>query len=197
MWGRHVDEPLSDLMAEMPEDRDLPLGELIDALGARAHGTALLLLSLPDSVPLPIPSIGAILGVPLALVSLHLAVFGGAGRLPRRVQRWRFPARGIGALKRYAIPFLTRTERISRPRLGLVAERQRAIGVVCLVLSLILLLPIPFMNALPSICLALLAWGIVQRDGAFVLAGLATSAALLVTLGFLADQLVGLVDEVV
>ena len=186
-------ESLSDLMLALPEEEDLPLEHLLDTFGSRAHGTALLLLSLPDSIPLPVPSVGAILGVPLALISMHLAVFGDGGRLPRRINAWRLPAKSVAAMKRYVVPVIARAERISQPRLGAVAERQRAVGLVCLVLSVLLLLPIPFMNTPPSLCLALLAWGMVQRDGMFVLAGLASTAALCIALAVLVDRLVGLV----
>ena len=139
-----VSDPLSDLMLDLPEGQDLELGDLLERLGTRAHGTAILLLSLPDAIPLPVPSVGAILGIPLILVSLHLALFGDAARLPARVRRLRLPARSIGVLKRYVAPYLARAERLSqRRRWSPVADRQRLVGVVCLLLSVLLLLPDP------------------------------------------------------
>jgi hypothetical protein len=184
---------LSDLMLALPDGEDLSIGHLLEVFGSRAHGTALFLLSLPDSIPLPVPSVGAILGVPLALISMHLAVFGDAGHLPDRITSWRLPARSIALMKRYVAPYIATVERVSRPRFGAVAERQRLVGLVCLILSLVLLLPIPFMNTPPSICLALLSWGIVQRDGVFVIAGLAATAGLGLALTLLVEQLIAAV----
>jgi hypothetical protein len=177
MSGRGT-APLSDVILTLPEGRDVEFGHVLDVFGTRAHGTALLLLSVPDAVPVPLPSFGAILGVPLALISLHLAVFGDAGGLPRRFASLRLPARSVGLMKRYVAPTIARAERVSRPRLAVIAGRKRLVGAVCVALSLLLLLPIPFMNTPPSLCLALLAWGMIQRDGLFVAAGLAFSAAL-------------------
>lgn len=188
-----MSEPLSDLIDALPEGRDLSLEEVLGTLGSRAHGTALLLLGLPDAIPLPVPSVGAILGLPLALISLHLAIFGDAGQLPDRVRRWRLPARAVALLKRHVAPYLARVEGVTRRRWHALAERQRLVGLVCLILSVTLLLPIPLMNTPPSLCLVLLAWGIVQRDGAFVLAGLVATAALAAALTLLAGQLVELV----
>jgi hypothetical protein len=188
-----VSEPLSEVIASLPEGEDLDLDEVLDRFGARAHGTALLLLGLPDAIPLPVPSLGAILGPPLALVSLHLAVFGDGGHRPSRLRRWRLPARWVALMKRYVNPYLAKAERITQTRWSALARRQRLVGLVCLALSLVLVLPIPFMNTPPSLCLVLLAWGIVQRDGAFVLAGLAATLALGVALALLAGQLMELV----
>ena len=50
-----------------------------------------------------------------------------------------------------------------------------AIGAVCLLLALVLVLPIPLGNMLPSLAICLLALGILERDGLWVLAGLATA----------------------
>ncbi len=182
-------ESLTKLLQSLPDGKDLALGGLLETFGSRAHGTALLLLSLPDSIPLPVPSVGAIVGLPLALISAHLAIFGETGGLPRRAVEWRLPARGVALIKRYVVPVIARAERLSRPRLGVLAGRQRLIGLVCLVLSILLFLPIPLMNTPPSLCLALLAWGIVQRDGIFVIAGLASAAALALSLVLLVDRL--------
>ena len=186
-------ESLSDLMLALPDGEDLDLARLLDTFGTRAHGTALLLLSLPDAIPLPVPSVGAILGVPLALISLHLALFGDGGHLPRRLYDWRLPARGVALMKRYVVPMIAKAERVSRPRFGAVAGQQRFAGLVCLALSILLLLPIPLMNTPPSLCLALLAWGMIQRDGVFVIAGLASTAALGIALTLLVEGLLGLV----
>ncbi len=182
-------ESLTDLMRSLPDGRDLALGSLLETFGSRAHGTALLLLSLPDAIPLPVPSVGAILGLPLALVSIHLVVFGENGGLPRRVAYWRLPAGSVALIKRYVVPVIARVERVSRPRFGVLACRQRLVGLVCLVLSILLFLPIPLMNTPPSLCLALMAWGIVQRDGVFVAAGLASAVALTIALVLIVDRL--------
>lgn len=171
-------------MRALPDGTDVELGEIVERFGSRTHGTAILILSVPDAIPLPIPSVGAILGVPLILISLHLALFGEAGGVPARARRWRLPAAAIGVTKRYVVPVLTRAERISAVRVGAIAGRGRIIGLLCLLLSLILLLPIPLMNTPPSLCLAVLAWGMIQRDGVFVLAGMAATAALIASLGF-------------
>lgn len=181
------DRTLSHVLGTLPDDRHVPLGELLSAAGSRAHGMSLLLLSLPEALPLPIPSASAVLGVPLVAISAHLALFGEADALPRRIRSLTLPPRVLRLLRKRVAPLLARAERVSHPRLPLLVKWERILGAVCLYLSVLLLLPLPFFNIPPAICLVLLAWGMVRRDGLSVAAGLA--AALLTTAG-----LAGLLD---
>ena len=85
-------------------------------------------------------------------------------RLPRSVGRIYDPARA---------------ERLLRPRLLWLtcALGERLIGAVCLFLAVVLVLPIPFGNMLPAAAISLLALGVLERDGLWVIAGLITAAA--------------------
>jgi hypothetical protein len=176
-------EPFSAALRALPglaasADEGPRLKDMLDRLGSRAHGTAILLLALPDSLPLPVPSIGAVLGVPLIVVSAHLAVFGERGTLPRRALDLRLPLPAARLISERIAPVLARVERWSRPRLPAIAGKERPAGVACLLLSLLLFLPIPLVNMPLALGLVILAWGLVQRDGIVVGIGLAYAAAL-------------------
>ncbi|MDO9219084.1 MAG: exopolysaccharide biosynthesis protein, partial [Lacisediminimonas sp.] len=54
------------------------------------------------------------------------------------------------------------------------------VGLMCLVLAVVLALPIPLGNMLPALGIAMLALGILERDGYWVAAGLAVGAGALV-----------------
>ena len=49
-------------------------------------------------------------------------------------------------------------------------------GLVCFVLSVILALPIPLGNIPPALAICLMALGILERDGGWIVAGLITAA---------------------
>ena len=181
--------PLSDVLGELPHGRAVTVGETLEAVGPRAHGCALLVLALPDAVPLPIPSLSAVLAVPLVLLTMHLAAFGGDSGLPSRVGGVALPARLVGMLRERVAPILRRAERLSHPRWEPLAGHERVLAVVCLYLAAILLLPIPFFNTPPALCLVLLALGMVQRDGVLVAAGLAGTAMVTLALGWIAGGL--------
>ena len=175
--------PLSRVVGGLPTNGPLTLADLLASFGARAHGGAILLLALPDALPLPVPSVSAILGLPLVLVSAHLAIAGESGVLPRRLGTLQIPRTVIAALVARLPPTLARMERLSRGRWRRLAGREHVLGAICLYLSVLLLAPLPFFNTPPALCLALIAWGMVQKDGAFVVAGLAGAALLTAALG--------------
>ncbi|SNR84852.1 exopolysaccharide biosynthesis protein [Puniceibacterium sediminis] len=167
--------------------KDVTLGEALDRAGARMHGAAILLLALPECIPLPIPSLGAFLGVPLLIASAHLAIFGDRGDLPERARRIQLPQRMISVMVRYLAGPLARAERISRDRVPALARRERLIGALCILMSVLLLMPVPFMNAAPAITLVCLSWGLLQRDGVFVGLGIAMAVGVMVAIILLID----------
>jgi hypothetical protein len=172
------ERPLTRVLRDLPEGRTVTLGGLLSAIGPREHGAALLFLSLPEALPAPLPSVSVILGMPLVLISAYLALFGEAGALPQRLCDQPLPPRLLAALRGRVAPLLDRAERLSHSRWPRLAEQEWLLGLVCLSLSVLLLLPLPFFNVPPALCLVLLAWGMVQRDGVVVAAGLAGTAAM-------------------
>ena len=172
---------------------EVTLGSALDQAGARMHGVAILLFALPDSIPLPIPSAGAILGVPLMIISAHLALYGERGSLPLRARRIRLPLRMIESMIRFLAVPLRWAESRSYQRLPVFAKRERLVGVVCLLMSLLLVMPIPLMNAPPAIAIACMSWGLVQRDGVFVGIGIAVSIGVLISILIFADLILNVV----
>ena len=75
-------------------------------------------------------------------------------------------------VSRYVAPALGWFEGWSRRRWPALVQRERLAGLVCLYLSLILFLPIPFLNTPPALCLAAIALGLIQRDGAIIAGGM-------------------------
>lgn len=177
----------SDVIAHLPATGPLPLGDLLAAVGSRAHGAALLILALPEAIPLPLPSASAVLGVPLVAISAHLCLFGEAARLPRRLGAIVLPSWILRILHDRVAPILAWAEGVSHARLEAIASRERLLGLACLYLSMLLLLPLPFFNVPPALCLVLLAWGMLQRDGACALLGLLGTVAVPALLAGLVD----------
>lgn len=185
--------PFSEVLeglAKLDQQR-IPLREVIGAVGTRIHGAALLLLSLPEAVPLPVPSTSSILGIPIIMISAHLVLFGERAGLPARVEALAIPRKTLELLSRYLSPILRRLERVSGPRWLALARKERAIGLVCIYLGVVLVLPLPFMNSVPAILLAALSWGLVQKDGVAIAIGLIGSGLLTVALLFLGSWLSG------
>jgi hypothetical protein len=132
---------------------------------------------LPNVIPVP-PGTSALLGAPLLFLAAQLA-FGMRPWLPRLVAERSMPRAHFVALITRATPWLARAERLLRPRWSALCRppAEYLVGGVCLLLSLIVFLPIPLGNMLPALAICLLALGILERDGLWVLAGLLGAAA--------------------
>jgi hypothetical protein len=198
MGAEQTTTPTSKILRDLDTagSRPIHLAAMLGAMGSRVHGMLLLLLALPDTFPMPVPSTSTVLGIPLVIIAGHLVLFGEGSKLPSRAERVTVSPRIIRALTRYAAPMLEFVERLSRPRLTFLLRSDRALGLVCLYLSIILLLPIPFMNALPALCLVAVALGMIQRDGLIVAVGIAGSAAVTALLFFFADWVASAVARV-
>jgi hypothetical protein len=151
------------------------------------HGLALLVFALPEVPPLPLPSASTVLAIPLILIAVHLTLFGEGSLLPARLQSASMPHSVFVAAARYLAPVFRWIERASRPRWVWLARQERMLGLVCLCLSIILILPIPLLNSPPAACLAAISLGMIQRDGVFIAAGIAGAVAVTAIL-------VGLID---
>jgi hypothetical protein len=94
--------------------------------------------------------------------------------LPKFISARRIKRDHLRRVCTWVIPYLEKLERIISPRLGLLVKppANRFIALLCVILSLMILLPIPFSNGLPSLAIFLFAIGILQRDGLFVIFGM-------------------------
>jgi hypothetical protein len=169
---------LSDVLLTIAGDRSkdrIFVSDILHAMEDRAVVALILLFALPNVLPVP-PGTSAILGAPLLFVTAQLAL-GKKPWLPRAIARRSVATADFAALMNRATPWLARAERLLRPRLQVLTRpaSEQLIGALCVVLALILFLPIPLGNMLPALAISVLALGILQRDGVWVLAGVATA----------------------
>jgi hypothetical protein len=141
----------------------------------RALVALIALLALPNVVPVP-PGTSAVLGMPLLFLTLQLALRREPW-LPESIAMRSMSRSDFGVMLTRVSPWIDRAEQLLRPRLQALtgATATRWVGGVCVLLSTILVLPIPLGNMLPALAIGMLALGILERDGLWVLGGLATA----------------------
>lgn len=175
--GRRL--PLSQVLrdlAQEPGAERISIGDLLAALGDRAVAALLFVFAVPNIVPTP-PGASTVLGAPLLILALQLT-FGRRPWLPAVVRRQSMSRDDYQKLAARITPWLERAERLLRPRLSVLAlpPMEYVVGLVCLLLAIVLVLPIPLGNIPPAIAISLMALGILERDGLWVLAGLMAAA---------------------
>lgn len=171
---RAFSEVLRDLgLSRAPR---LSLAEGVAAFGERAFAAVMLLVALMNLLPWP-PGGTTVLGAPLILLSVQLMRRRSTLWLPAWMLRAQVDRRAYRRFLRYLIPPLRWMERLTRPRLPFLTGRtaQMGLGFVMLVLAVILTLPIPFGNMAPATAIAIIALGVMQRDGLTVILGLLAS----------------------
>lgn len=155
----------------------LSLREMVEAFGERGFGALILLLALMALFPWP-PGGKAVFSVPIILIAAELALQRDRIWLPRWLLKLSVSRDAYRSAARRILPRLRKVERLTRPRwpalTGEIADV--VVGVICILLALMMALPVPFGDALPALTLALFALAVIQRDGVFVVAGLAGAA---------------------
>lgn len=170
MHGGRLSEILSTIANDESRER-VSVGDLVDALGDRTFGALLLIFSFPNVFPTP-PGTSAITGAPLVFLSAQL-MMGQAPWLPGIIASRSMARTDFAAVVVRITPWLARSERMLKPRAGVLVypPAEYLIGLLCLVMAIILTLPIPLGNILPALAMCFFGFGLLERDGIAVLIG--------------------------
>lgn len=171
---------LADL-ARLIEGRErVPLGEVLDTLGARGHGPIVLLLAALMMMPTGLlPLMPTIIGVLLALTAIEIMAGGKGVSLPGWIAKRQMPVRVLRSGIRRARPMADRLRRYVHPRWHLLVHSDLALWGIALLLlmSALIMAVIGAVPGLPFVlCIPALLFGI----------GLTAGDGLVVALGFLA-----------
>lgn len=177
--SKRLSQILTDIAGD-PAREAIAVNDLILLLGGRGRAALILLFALPNVLPAP-PGMSGLLGLPLLYLSVQM-MLGRVPWLPRLIGHRAVPRDRFALLVDTLAPWLARAERLLRPRWSWFVNHQaeRVIGAFCLVLAAVLALPIPLGNMLPALAICLIALGVLERDGLWVLIGTATGLVSLV-----------------
>jgi hypothetical protein len=156
------------------QERPVRLREVIVLLQGRAYLLLMLLLSLPFLLPIPLPGLSFLLGAVIAVIALRLTLgqkpWLPAGMLDRELPPKFFPMLLAGATR-----VLRLLEVMLKPRHLWLTESPLLVQLhafIIFVAAFVLLLPLPpGTNFPPALCIILMAGGLLERDGRFILAG--------------------------
>lgn len=171
-------EPASKLLhrlaAEWTGER-ISLGELIEVFDDRSYGLLILLLSIPNLIPILIPGWAQIFGVPLLVVTWQMAIGKRRPALPSAIAKRSIRREDLGVFATKAEPLLRRIETFVKPRPGWMTGPggDRIVGMLGVYVAAMVLLPGPGTNAPPSAGAAVMAIGVLEHDARVVTVGAA------------------------
>ena len=160
------------------EGERLTLGEIMHVLGPQTFGVLIVLLGLPNCLPMP-PPIPMICGFLLVGVALQMVFGRTTPWVPQRLLHKSVSRTDAARAVTRALPYVRRLEQWSRRRLVFFDTRLRfrVLGGAFLLVALSLLTAAPIIGQIPpGIATCLIGLGLVERDGLVVLGGLAVGA---------------------
>jgi len=191
--SRRRAERLSEILASLAasDAESITLAGIVAAAGERSIGALLVLLAIPNLFAGAVPGLTAVFGLPLILLSLQLLAARRRPWLPARLARLEIRSADLRRALESVSPHLRRLERGLKPRLLVLTASwaERLIGLVCLLLSVLVFLPIPLANLLPTIGIMLFGIALLERDGLAALGATAIAAVSLTLFGSVAIAL--------
>ena len=170
-------------IADNKANERISIRYLLDTLGDRAIGALMLVFAFPNIIPTP-PGTSAILGAPLVFLAAQLT-FGMKPWLPALIANRSMSREDFARVVDKAHPWLTWAERLLKMRLSFLTEPpfEYFVGLLCLILAVVLLLPVPLGNMLPALSICIFSFGILGRDGVWTLAGIVSFVVSMVIAG--------------
>ncbi|MBN1869359.1 MAG: exopolysaccharide biosynthesis protein [Candidatus Omnitrophica bacterium] len=183
-------EKLKVVIDSLPEE-GVSLAEIRDLFGQDGLMLLTIFLTIPFMVPVSIPGVSTVFGAAILLIGLS-RLLGRNLWLPKRFEERILPAEKLHAGLNQGLKFFRQLERLTHPhRLkNLTSDGLRgAVNNFSLIIGAVLLMApfgfVPFSNTLPGLALLLLAIGLLQRDGLFILLGHLVNLATFVYFAFL------------
>lgn len=171
------DTQLSKRLEELLEKldgKDCTLGEIMEHIGDSGFGMLLLLLAFPAALPIPAPGYATPFGIMMMYLGWQIVKGRTEPYLPEKmrnriikfsllqftIRNGRFPLRAV--------------EFFIRPRLSKLSHSRAihsGIGLIIIFLATMMSIPLPLTNTAPSFVIFMLAAGLLEEDGLFLLAG--------------------------
>lgn len=172
----------SQLLREFAENLSgerVSLAEIDAGLGDRGLGVLMAVFAVPNIFPSTVPFGNVLTGVPVILLAVHLMLGWRQLVLPDFLARRSIAARTLKSFAPKLAGMLARIEPLLSPRLTAVSSPagERIIGVICLFLSILSALPIPFGHMVPALALMVIGLGLIEHDGFAILLGAALGLA--------------------
>ncbi len=156
----------------------ISLKTLLEAFHERGFGFFLFLFALPAALPIPAIGINAIIALPLLLLTAQQAIGRHTIWAPTKFKTKEISSKKINGFIEKAQPWVRKLEILTKPRLEFITQGlfSNLIGIAGFLMALAVSIPLPLTNTVPSFGIAVMAIGVLMRDGLAVIAGMIIGA---------------------
>ncbi len=175
--GRKISLILEDFISNFDKPT-ATIADLRDAIEGRSYSILMFILALPCIIPIPTPGLSAVLSAPLIIMTFQWMIGLKKPWFPGFISERKFKCEQMKRAIDRISPYLKKLESILKPRFQFLVNfpADRILSIICFALSLMIMLPIPFGNALPAFAICCISIGMLMRDGIMILVGLTVTA---------------------
>lgn len=158
--------------------------QFFECFQEKGFGILLMIFALPSALPLPAPGYSIPFGIILALLAGQMLIGRHTPWLPDRMLKVSFSRKFLEKIIPAAVSFLSKTEKLVRPRLVFFTGRGMQVLPLLFVIlmSVFMMIPIPGTNTVPAMVVFMIGMGLAERDGLILcLSSFAGIAATVVT----------------
>ena len=173
-----LSEDIRELLSLKPGENVL-FGELAAAVADRGFGILLVLLSLPSALPVPAAGYSTPFGIVLFILGVQMLMGREKPWIPDWAGRKEIKRKTADKMISGAAKFFSFVEIFVRPRFEFVSGRSAEIAcsLLLLLMSGLMILPIPLTNTLPAMVIFCIGVALIERDGLAFIAALLFGAA--------------------
>lgn len=175
------------LLLERLATQPLTIADIMAETSERGFCLVIALLVLPFLFPMP-PGLTGPLGSGCLLLAMQMAMGRRSPWLPKKIARFQFPRWFVLRLLQNLKKVTWVLEKIARPRLLKLAESPqlwRLNGACIAWLTVLLILPLPFTNPIPTVGILLLAVATLEADGLLMCISYLLTALITLFFGFI------------
>lgn len=177
----HNVETLKDSLLQLlkVEKEPVSIGDISDILGSSAGILLVIVLATPMCLPFAnIPGLAQAVSLAMGVIFYRYMVGKDNLWLPEKVKKTTLTNENLKKICNFLIKYIGKLEKYMHPRILFLTSQnfRKLLYLFCILMLLILSLPlvIPLTNFFPGLAVLLITFGIMQRDGCFVIAGLTT-----------------------
>jgi hypothetical protein len=161
-------------IGEKPENGKTTISELMEDFHENGILLAMIFFALPVAIPLPYPpGFTTIMGIPLMILSIQMIIGSKKVRLPQKVNDYELKNSTLKTISNKVVPLIEFVERYSKPRISFTRSVycEQMVGLACFIAAFSVALPLPMTNSIPALGIAVMALGLLNRDGVVVIGG--------------------------
>lgn len=161
-----------ETLAERAPPEGHTLAEIFDHLDESAFGAGLFLLALPCCIPF-LYGVPQVVAVPMMALALQMLAGREEPWLPAALAQRRIDKAGLLRMAQGGRRWLGWIEKLVRPRFTAITApgAERVVGAFMVLFCASILVPLPLTNTVPGFGVAIVSFGLMQKDGLAVVLG--------------------------